>query len=333
MATIKDVAKEAGLTVTTVSRVLNNRGYISDDARKKVSEAMAKLNYQPNEVARSLHKKSSNTIGLIVPYIRHPYFAEMISNIEHEAFKLGYRVLICNTKGKEEKEREYLDICTGNRVAGIIVFSGTVSVDQFSQMDVPVITMERTLDSGTASVECDNKTGGELAAKRLIEAGCKNLLMIGSTTISDLQLPADNRSVGFRTICEKEGIPFHEVDPHLVEYENMEYGEFLEEAFKAYPGIDGIFASSDVIAAQTLQACNKLGIRVPEQLKLIGFDDSFVAILTTPRLTTIHQPTREMAAIAVKLLKDAVEKKLVPKQTILPVSLIERGSVSLEASH
>ena len=160
MATIKDVAAEAGLTVTTVSRVLNNRGYISDDARKKVSDAMAKLNYQPNEVARSLHKKSSNTIGLIVPYIRHPYFAEMISNIEHEAFKLGYRVLICNTKGKEEKEREYLDICTGNRVAGIIVFSGTVSVDQFSQMDVPVITMERSLDSGTASVECDKNTGG-----------------------------------------------------------------------------------------------------------------------------------------------------------------------------
>ena len=97
MATIKDVAREAGLTVTTVSRVLNNRGYISEDARKKVYDAMEKLNYQPNEVARSLHKKTTNTIGLIVPHIRHPYFAEMISNIENEAFKKGYRILLCNT--------------------------------------------------------------------------------------------------------------------------------------------------------------------------------------------------------------------------------------------
>lgn len=201
MATIKDVAAEAGLTVTTVSRVLNNRGYISDDARKKVSDAMAKLNYQPNEVARSLHKKSSNTIGLIVPYIKHPYFAEMISNIEHEAFKLGYRVLICNTKGKEEKEREYLDICTGNRVAGIIVFSGTVSVDQFGQMDVPVITMERTLDNGTASVECDNKTGGELAAK-LPDRG-------------RVQKPSDDRQYYSKRLAASCGQSFCGLQDHL----------------------------------------------------------------------------------------------------------------------
>ena len=197
MATIKDVAREAGLTVTTVSRVLNNRGYISEDARKKVYDAMEKLNYQPNEVARSLHKKTTNTIGLIVPHIRHPYFAEMISNIENEAFKKGYRILLCNTKGKAEKEREYLDICTSNRVAGVILFSGTISVESFIQMDVPVITMERTLDNGTASVECDNRTGGELAAKRLLKAGCKHLLLVGSTS-GKVELPADDRVLGFR---------------------------------------------------------------------------------------------------------------------------------------
>lgn len=131
MATLKDVAKEAGLTVGTVSRVLNNRGYISDDAREKVNGAMKKLNYHPNEVARSLQGKSTNTIGLIVPHIRHPYFAEMISNIENQAYKKGYRILLCNAQSIEEKEREYIDICTGNRVAGIILCSGTVSVEVF----------------------------------------------------------------------------------------------------------------------------------------------------------------------------------------------------------
>ena len=108
MATLKDVAAECGLTVTTVSRVLNNRGYISDETRKKVFAAMEKLNYKPNEVARSLSKKTTKTIGVIVPHIRHPYFSEMISNIENAAGKHGYKIILCNSKGRNNKEKEYL---------------------------------------------------------------------------------------------------------------------------------------------------------------------------------------------------------------------------------
>lgn len=329
MATIKDVAREAGLTVTTVSRVLNNRGYISDDARNKVYAAMKKLNYRPNEVARSLHKKTTNAIGLIVPHICHPYFAEMISNIENEAYKQGYRIFLCNTKGKEENEKEYLDICTGNRVAGVILFSGSLSEEPFVKMNVPVIAMERILGNGTASVECDNRSGGEIAAERLIEAGCKHLLMVGSTT-ANLELPADNRSIGFRSVCEKKGVDYYEIDPRLKEYENLEYTDLLETALKMHPETDGVFASSDVIGAQTLQVCRKLGISVPEQMKVIGFDDSLVATLTTPQLTTIHQPIKEMAEQAVRLLKDASEDKVVAKRLVLPVRLIERGTVEIQ---
>ena len=101
MATLKDVAREAGLTVGTVSRILNNRGYISSNAREKVEEAMKKLNYRPNEVARSLHGKSTNTIGLIVPHIKHPYFAETISNLENQAYKKGYKILLCNSQDRK----------------------------------------------------------------------------------------------------------------------------------------------------------------------------------------------------------------------------------------
>lgn len=326
MATIKDVAAEAGLTVTTVSRVLNNRGYISDDARKRVYDAMQKLNYRPNEVARSLHKKTTNAIGLIVPYIKHPYFSEMISCIENEAFKRGYRLFLCNTKAKEEYEKEYLDICTSNRVAGIILFSGSVSVDEFVQRNVPVITMERTLGNGTASVECDNRGGGELAARRLIDAGCRQLLLVGSTE-GNLELPADNRALGFREVCAERGVSFYEIDPDQKEYENLEYKELLERALEEHPETDGVFASSDVIGAQTLQVCSKLGIRVPEQMKIVGFDDSYVASLTTPQLTTIHQPIREMAEQAVQLLQDAAGGKVVASRIVLPVQLVERGTV------
>lgn len=322
MATIKDVAKEAGLTVTTVSRVLNNRGYISENARQKVDEAMKKLNYQPNEMARSLRKKS-NLIGVIVPHIRHPYFAEMISNLEHEAYKEGYRILLCNTQDKEEREREYVDICKSNRVAGIIIFSGGVSVSLFDEFDIPVIAMERNLETATAAVECDNRAGGELAARSLLNDGCKCVLHFGSTN-DMVSLPADNRARGFMETIGMAGIRHYEIYPDHSAYMNLAYTDMIEEALKKYPDVDGIFASSDMIAAQVIQVCHKLGKRIPDDLKLIGFDDITIAKLTSPQLTTIHQPIKEMANLAVRLIKDSSDGKIVPKQSVLPVALVER---------
>ena len=325
MATLKDVAREAGLTVTTVSRVLNNRGYISEDARKKVADAMKKLNYRPNEVARSLHSKKSNTIGVIVPHIRHPYFAEMISNLENAAYKKGYKILLCNSQSTKERAEEYIDICNSNRVAGLIICSTDVPVDIFSGMDIPVITIERALDNATASVVCDNKSGGQLAAERLIKAGCKKLLYLGSS--SSVEMPAHQRGTGFIEICENEGVPCIEVDPEEASYNNMTYNEWLETVMKEHLDSDGMFASSDIIAAQALQVCRKLSINVPEDMKIVGFDDVVLASLTTPQLTTIHQPIKEMAEIAINLLDDAANDKLVAKQTILPVVMVERETV------
>lgn len=322
MVTLKDVAKEAGLTVGTVSRVLNNRGYISDDAREKVYSAMKKLNYRPNELARSLQGKGTNTIGLIVPHIRHPYFAEMISNIENQAYKKGYRILLCNSQSIEEKEKEYIDICTGNRVAGIILCSGTVSVAEFDGIHVPVITMERFLDNGTAAVECDNRQGGALAAERLISCGCRHLLHVGN--IDSVSMPADQRTEGFCEVCEKRGIAFSEVFTEKTQYHDMDYDTIIETALLEHPETDGLFVNSDVIAAQALQVCRRLGMPVPSRMKIIGFDDVNIAALTTPQLTTIHQPVVEMAEIAVNLLHDAVSGKVVPKRTVLPVYLVER---------
>ncbi len=329
MATLKDVAKEAGLTTSTVSRILNNRGYISDNARQKVDVAMKKLNYQPNEVARSLHRKSTNTIGLIVPHIRHPYFSEMISNLEDQAYDKGYRILLCNSQSIQEKETEYINICTGNQVAGIILCSGTVSMELFEGIGIPVITMERFLGNGTASVECDNKQGGALAAQKLISCGCKNLLHVGN--IGTITMPADQRTEGFREACEKNNIPFVELLTEEGQYNSMAYGELIAEALRKYPETDGLFANSDVIAAQTLQVCRKMGIVVPEHMKIIGFDDVNIASLTTPQLTTIHQPVKEMAEIAVNLLHDSIAGKMVARRTVLPVRLVERETTGFSA--
>lgn len=324
MATLKDVAKETGLTVSTVSRVLNNRGYISDETRQKVYDAMKKLNYHPNEVARSLSKQTTNTIGVIVPHIRHPYFADLISNLENQAYQHQHKILLFNSQEKNEKEWEYLEMCSSNRVAGIILCSGTVGVEEFKGLNVPLITMERYLENGTAAVECDNMQGGRLAALHLIDSGCRHLIHISG--VHGNAMPADDRAAGFMDICEKNGIDYKVAATESYQYNNLEYHEGLEKLLLENPNTDGIFASSDLIAAQLLQVCAKLRISVPEKLKIVGFDDVYIASLTTPPITTIHQPIKEMAKMAVELLISAGEGNIVPSRTTLPVSLVERGT-------
>jgi len=322
VATLKDVAKETGLTVTTVSRVLNNRGYISNETREKVNEAMKKLNYQPNEVARSLSKQTTNTIGVIVPHIRHPYFAELISNIENQAYLHKYKMLLFNSQEKDEKEKEYVEMCTGNRVAGIILCSGNVALHEFEGLNIPVITIERYLENGTATVECDNLAGGRLAAQHLIDSGSRKLIHFSG--VHETAMPADARAIGFREVCKEQNIAFQEVATNAFQYNHLEYHEEIEAVLKENPDTDGVFASSDVIAAQILQICHKLDIKIPEQMKVVGFDDVNIASLTTPRITTIHQPMKEMAKIAVELLIEASEGNIVPNRSTLPVSLVKR---------
>ncbi len=324
MATLKDVAAECGLTVTTVSRVLNNRGYISDETRKKVYAAMDKLNYRPNEVARSLSKKTTNTIGVIVPHIRHPYFADMISNIENAASKKGYKIMLCNAKGRNNKEKEYLDMCTSNRVAGIILFSAGVAVQEFTDSNIALVTVERFIENGTAAVECDNRQGGELAAKHLIESGCKRLLMVSG--VSENSMPADDRALGFEDVCKQNGVFYKIIQTSIGQYDSLDYHELLEGTLELDEEIDGVFASSDLIAAQVLQVCEKFGRKVPKDLKLVGFDDVMISQLTNPPISTIHQPIKEMAETAVDMVIAASEGKTVPKRTLLPVSLVKRES-------
>lgn len=322
MATIKDVAKEAGLSVTTVSRVMNNRGYISDETKKKVADAMAAIGYKPNEMARMLSKQSSNIIGVIVPHITHPYFAQLISGIEKRANYYKYRIMLFNSKDNTEKLKEYLEMCESSRVAGIILCSGDVAMKEINSLGVPLVTIERYLEDGTATVECDNTLGGEIAAKMLIEAGCKNLLCIGG--VFNNAMPADDRTKGFEKICVREGVNYCIEGTTLYEYKQMEYKAELETILLSKPEIDGIFASSDIIAAQTIQVCHKLNRNIPKDIKLIGFDDVILASLTSPQISTIHQPISEMSEIAVDLLVKAADGNVVPRRTILPVEYVKR---------
>lgn len=327
MATLKDVAKASGLTVGTVSRVLNNRGYISDKTREKVYQVMKELNYQPNETARALSKQKSNTIGVILPNIEHPYFAKVLSRLVREAAKRGYRIMLFVSRYKEEREEQCIEMCKSERVTGVVLCSGSFETEKFEDLDFPLITLERSMDEGTSGIECDNYQGGVLATELLIEKGCRKLMFIGGVSAGvDIHMPGDLREVAFRDICKNrnEENVVMVTDNRL--FDSLEYYEYVRQALVDNPDVDGVFASSDVIGAYVLQACADLGIKVPEQLKIVGFDDVNIAQFTSPGLTTIHQPVEQMAELAVAAIAQIDEGKVVPTKTVFPVTLVERGT-------
>ena len=324
MATIVDVAKLAGVTPTTVSRVINNRGYISEKTKNKVHEAMEQLGYQPNEIARSLTKQKSNTIGIIVPHISHPYFAKLISNLENEAAKKDYKIILCNSKEKAEKEKQYLDMCKSNRVAGIILCSGNVESNKINTGDIPVVLLEKNFEEGKLGIQCDNYQGGKLATEHLIECGCKKVLHFSG--VIDEEMPADNREKAFIDTCIKNSVKYYIKKFDINTYNQMDYYEAIKDTLTEIKEIDGIFASSDLIAAQVIQVCNELNIRIPQDIKLVGFDDVEISKLTTPTITTIHQPIKEMSKLSVELIDAKYTNVEIDKQIIVPVELVVRNS-------
>ena len=292
MATLKDVAREAGLSVGTVSRVLNNRGYISEETRQSVSQAMKKLNYQPNEMARALSRSRSSMIGVIVPSI----------------------------------SEEYVRACCSNKVAGLVLCSGQVRTAMLRDLGFPVVTYERFLNDADAGVECDNYQGGRLAAEALLNAGCRNLISISGA--GQVSMPADARRDGFLDTCGRcAGVRARDFVCSPERIGDLDYIPELYAFLDEVPDVDGVFASSDVIAAQMIRALRERGKSVPEDVRIVGYDDVLISELTDPQLTTIHQPVREMADACIDIIKRAADGEEYPSRTTFPVTLVRRGTV------
>ena len=322
MPTIKDVARVAGVSVTTVSRVLNNKGYISTETKEKVHAAMHELNYEPNEIARSLFRKKSNVLGLIIPNVAHPYFAELTSHIEAYAQTKGYKILLCNSLLDIEKEKEYIQLLKSNQVDGIIMGSHSLDTHAYTNLNFPIVSLDRQIDVKIPYVCCDNDLGGALATTTLIEAGCKKIAHIsGSLSIDNL---SNQRYLAFERTCLEANIDYLLYEADVTALQNSNYGTLVEKLFSEHPDIDGLFASSDVIATQFIKHAMRLGKNIPHDLKVIGFDDTSIATLFTPELTTVRQPIQVIARYAVDLILRQLNDELVPNCTILPVELIKR---------
>ncbi|WP_159882650.1 LacI family DNA-binding transcriptional regulator [Paenibacillus puerhi] len=321
MATIHDVAAMAGVSVTTVSRVLNNRGYISEDTRRKVYSCMEALNYQPNEIARSLLRKQSNLIGLIVPDVAHPFFSELTSHIEYYAYELGSKVLLCNSQLDPVKERDYIDMMKRNRVDGIIMGSHTLEVDVYSNLK-GIVTFDRQIDEHIPYVCSDNYEGGRLATRLLIDKGCRKIAHICGNL--QLQLLANRRTDAFRHEVHKHGIEHVIIETDMNVFDQNQYEAYVNRLFADHADVDGVFATSDIIAAFVVKVCRKLGRRIPEDVRVVGYDDVNNASWFTPALTTVRQPLKEMARLAVESIRKQAEEEAVEPARMLPVELIER---------
>lgn len=324
MATIKDVAEKAGVTVTTVSRVLNNRGYISEKTRKKVYEAMKELNYQPNELARSLYRRKSYLIGLLIPSVSHPFFAELTSYIEYYAYQNDYKILLCNSLQDVEKEKDYINMLKRHQVDGIIIGSHTLETEQYLNVNLPIVAIDRYFSEKIPYVASDNYNGGVLATKLLIQKGCKKIAHISGPLI--LNTPANNRRKAFMDVVKEHSIENVVVETKLNVFDTDEYKKLIIKLFTDHPDIDGVFASSDLIAATIINAAKEIGKEVPEDLKIVGYDDISIAETIVPPLTTIRQPIEEMAKKTIEIILDQIDGKEVSIENILPVTLIERES-------
>lgn len=319
MATLKDVAKEAGLAVGTVSRILNNRGYISDEARKKVYDAMERLNYKPNEIARSLYRKRSNILGVIVPMVSHPFFSELVNHIEYFAYKADYKVLICNSYSDSQKEKDYIELIHKNQVDGFIITTYTQDAPEYINSNLPIVILDRSIN-GLPYITSDHYSGGKTATNFLIEKGCKYIAHVGGQL--EIDITANSRSKAFLDIVSEKNINYIFDQTKLETFEK--YKEFAFKFFNKHPDVDGIFAGSDIIATSLIHVANLLGKKIPDELKIIGYDDIDLALMNIPSLTTIKQDIEKIAEMAVKILLDKIENKKVPIKNVLPVKLVER---------
>ncbi|MBS4178878.1 LacI family DNA-binding transcriptional regulator [Lederbergia citrea] len=312
---LEDVAKAAGVSPTTVSRVLNNRGYISDRTRAKVEEAIKELNYYPNDVARSLFKKRTNFIGLILPTVSNPFFGQLALYIENLCSTLGYKVILCNSSGQIEKEKSYSTMLIRHQVDGMIVCSYNRGIDTYMYPKLPIVAIDHYLSPTIPVVGSDNYAGGKLAIQHLIEQGCKSIIHINGPL--EIETPAQLRRKAYEDLVENSvtyELPFEDEDTIVS----------IRKILKEHPETDGIFASDDIIAAACLQVAREMNIHVPGQLKVVGYDGTETTMSLLPQLTTIKQPIEDIAKTSVLKLMDMIDNSEFsgPYETSLPVQLL-----------
>lgn len=309
MATIRDVAKAAGTSITTVSRVINNSGYVSKATRENVNKAIKEMDYRPNALARGLVTDITRSIGLILPDITNPYFAEIAKSIETVASKYNYNIFLCNTNWDVKREKMYLDDLTQKRVDGIIyaIFRNNEKlINKLENMRTPFVVLEKVNYENIKTVDIDNVYAGKLATSFLVNKGNKKIAFIGGP--QDVNVSSDRRQ-GYLKCLENNNL---EVDTDRIAYNefNIKGGyEAMKEIAGRDVEIDSVFVAGDLMAIGAINFLVQSGIRVPEDVSVIGFDNIELAAIIEPTLTTVKLPIENIAEAAMKKIIEMIYKK------------------------
>ena len=304
--TIKDVAERAGVSVTTVSRVLNNRGSLSEKTRKKVYAAMEELNYHPNQLAVNLFKRRTMLVGLIVPVISHVFYALETKYIEQYLYTHDYKMILCSASENHWREKENLIMLQRNKVDGIIIASHTLDLEDYNKISLPVVALDRYLGKNIPTISADHQQGGRLAAEEFLRCNCKKVAQV--IGFSAVPTPSNERHIVFRRIMEENNIVCIDYELPLNTFKYTEYIDVVQEILANDPDIDGIFAV-DNIANAACKVAAALQINVPEQLKIVGYDGTELSMMGNLSLSTVVQPIRKIAWSAVDNLLSMISGK------------------------
>ncbi len=333
MATMKDIAKLAGVSTSTVSHVINKTRFVSEEVSERVNNAAKELNYYaPSALARSLKVNRTKTIGMLVTTSTNPFFGEVVKGVERSCYHKGYSLILCNTEGDNERMRESINTLLQKRVDGLILMCSSLEgerIDVFERYpDIPVVVMDWGPMLFTSDKIQDNSLrGGYLAAKYLIDCGHKE---VGCITGPLIKHQAQMRYEGYKRAMLEAELEFNA--NWIVESDFECEGGY--QAFKKMvergPLPSSIFVSNDMMAMGVINAANELGIQIPEQLSIIGYDDIHIAKFMSPSLTTIHQPKYRLGQAAVETLLRKLDEKSDEAQVVqLEPTLVERNSVRL----
>jgi DNA-binding LacI/PurR family transcriptional regulator len=330
MATIYDVAKEAGVSIATVSKVINETGRISSKTRKHVTEVMKHLDYQPSLVASALTKKRTNTIGLLIPDLGNLFFAEVARSIEDRAHEKGYNVVICSTDNDAGKEEKYLAWLRQKRVDGIILATGMQSdksVKSLLDLKLPVALVARESPRlAVDTVRVDDYLGGYLAASHLTELGHTRIAVIAE----NMQVSSSwERVEGYKKALEEAGLPYEEALIKVSTFDIEGGKAAARQLLELGDPPTAIFACNDLLAIGVIQVSRERGLSVPEQLSVVGFDNTLIATLTEPPLTTISQPIPDLGKRVVDVIMQEIAGENQAKQRVVLVpELIRRGTTA-----
>lgn len=330
MPTIHDVAKKAGVAPITVSRVINNSSYVSDHVRTKVNTAIEELGYVPNVIARSLKSKRTNTIALVITDITNPFFNILARGVEDAAFKAGFNVIICNTDESQEQEDNYIQLLLQKRVDGILLVPAEThsqSIELLRKHNTPVVIIDRYVENdGVDMVRGDSESGAYQLTKFLIDLGHKRITLLSGP---DKVSTSIDRVRGYTRAMS---------DHHLDEFVDYFFGKYSQESgayltrevFSRQDKPTAIFGGNNLVSIGALSALRQIGIKVPDDVAVVSFDDIPESLSYDPFMTVISQPPYEIGQKATELLviriKNDQDAPTEFQEIVFPVELIVRKS-------